>query len=55
MNVSIANLKQYKLQSFFELQLTEDNPAGLPPGKTEAISDGCWIVMKFASKECYSM
>jgi hypothetical protein len=45
--VPITNLEQYRVQSpLFELQLVDDNPIGLPPGKTEAISDGWWIIMK---------
>lgn len=45
--VPIANLQQYRLQSpLFGLNLTANNPAGLPAWKTEAISDGWWIIMK---------
>jgi hypothetical protein len=44
----LSDLKNYRAESpVFEFNYPEDNVVGLPPGtKSEAVSDGYWIILE---------
>lgn len=45
--VAIPDLKKYRVQSpLFNMTAPGDNVMGIPPGMTQAISDGFWILLK---------
>jgi hypothetical protein len=45
--VAIPNLKMYRVQSpLFNMTLPNDNVLASPPGTTQAVSDGYWILLK---------
>ena len=44
---AISGLKEYRAQSpLFNIIVPKDNVMGLPPGTTQAVSDGYWILLK---------
>jgi hypothetical protein len=45
--VAIPDLKMYRVQSpLFNMTLPNDNVFAAPPGTTQAVSDGFWILLK---------
>jgi hypothetical protein len=45
--VTIPDLNMYRVQSpLFNLTIPKDNAMGIPPGFTQAISDGFWVLLK---------
>ena len=45
--VAIPNLKTYRVQSpLFNVTYPEDNISGVPPGHTQVISDGYWVLLE---------
>jgi hypothetical protein len=45
--VAIPDLNMYRVQSpLFNLTIPKDNAMGIPPGSTQAISDGFWVLLK---------
>jgi hypothetical protein len=45
--VAIPDLKKYRMQSpLFDVIIPEDNVMGVPPGATQAVSDGFWILLR---------
>lgn len=45
--VAIPDLKSYRVQSpLFNMTLPNDNVMGYPPGTTQAVSDGYWIILE---------
>ena len=45
--VAISDVKMYRVQSpLFNVTIPKDNVIGSPPGTTQAVSDGFWILLK---------
>lgn len=45
--LAIPDLKKYRVQSpLFNMTLPNNNALSLPPGNTQAVSDGFWILLK---------
>lgn len=46
-NNELKNLEEYRIQSsLFNFSLPQNNILGLPPQKTQAVSDGNWVFLK---------
>lgn len=44
---AIENLDSFRIESpLFNVTFPENNVFGIPPGRTQAISDGIWIILK---------
>lgn len=45
--VAIPDLEKYRAQSpLFNMTVPKDNVMGIPPGTTQAVSDGFWVFLK---------
>jgi hypothetical protein len=45
--VALTDLEKYRVQSpLFNVTIPKDNVGGYPPGSTQAVSDGFWILLK---------
>jgi hypothetical protein len=45
-DIFLTDLSQYRIQSYFNLDLIDNNIWGIKPGPTKAASDGFWIFLK---------